>query len=97
MGNYFGTDGIRGLASSVLTPDKVLYIGQAIGRYALETCKSSECWIGIGKDTRLSGDTIEHALIAGLLSMGVSVKSFGILPTPGMLELLRIENVILEL
>lgn len=92
MGNYFGTDGIRGIASTVLSPEKVLYIGQAIGRYALETCKSSECWIGIGKDTRLSGDTIEHALVAGLLSMGVSVKSFGILPTPGIARILRIEN-----
>lgn len=92
MGNYFGTDGIRGIASTVLSPEKVLYIGQAIGRYALESSKSSECWIGIGKDTRLSGDTIEHALIAGLLSMGVSVKSFGVLPTPGIARILRMEK-----
>jgi phosphoglucosamine mutase len=92
MGNYFGTDGIRGLASTVLTPEKVLWIGQAIARYALETSKSRECWIGIGKDTRLSGDIIEHSLIAGLLSMGVSVKSFGILPTPAIARLLDMQN-----
>ncbi len=92
MGNYFGTDGIRGLASTRFTPEQVIQIGQAVGRFLRESNPTDECWVGIGKDSRISGDLIEHSLIAGLLSCGVSVKSFGILPTPGIARLAVMEK-----
>ncbi len=92
MGNYFGTDGIRGVAASDFPPDRVLLFGQAIGRFLHENYPTEEIWVGIGKDTRLSGDLIESSLIAGLLSMGVNVKSLGILPTPAIARLTMMEK-----
>lgn len=80
---YFGTDGIRGEAGrEPLTPEFVLRLGQAAGRYLRQQAERPV--VLIGKDTRESGDLLEAALAAGLLSQGVAVEHLGILPTPGV-------------
>jgi len=80
---YFGTDGIRGQAGrALLTPEFVMRLGQAAGRYLRE--RSGRPVVLVGKDTRESGDLLEAALAAGLLSQGVAVEHLGVLPTPGV-------------
>ncbi|WP_457632379.1 phosphoglucosamine mutase [Oceanithermus desulfurans] len=80
---YFGTDGIRGEAGrEPLTPEFVLRLGKAAGRYLRQ--RAERPVVLIGKDTRESGDLLEAALAAGLLSQGVAVEHLGILPTPGV-------------
>ncbi|MHB8170729.1 MAG: phosphoglucosamine mutase [Thermincolia bacterium] len=87
MGKYFGTDGIRGVANEVLTPELAFKLGRA-GAYVL-TKGSAAPKIVIGKDTRISGDMLEAALIAGITSAGVDVLQVGVLPTPGIAYLTR--------
>ncbi|MDA8233323.1 MAG: phosphoglucosamine mutase [Clostridia bacterium] len=88
MGKYFGTDGIRGVANEVLTPEMAFKLGRA-GAYVLtKGCAAPK--IIIGKDTRISGDMLEAALIAGITSAGVDVLQVGVLPTPGIAYLTRI-------
>jgi len=80
---YFGTDGIRGRAGEEpLTPEFVLQLGKAAGRYFRH--ESERPVVLLGKDTRESCDMLEAALAAGLLSQGVAVEHLGILPTPGV-------------
>ena len=84
MTKFFGTDGVRGLANAgKMTPASMLRLGQIVGQYfaAKSGGRSS---VVIGKDTRLSGDMIEAALIAGLTSVGMDVKCLGVLPTSGV-------------
>ena len=81
----FGTDGIRGSAGSadsLLNPNLVNAIGVATGIVFQEQAQ-----ILIGRDTRKSGLEIEHALIAGLTSVGVNVTLIGVIPTPGLAHL----------
>lgn len=81
---YFGTDGIRGKANvGTLTPDNVMRLGMAAGKYFLQNSTGRPSVV-IGKDTRLSGYMIESALTAGFISVGMDVKLFGPLPTPGV-------------
>ena len=82
MGKLFGTDGIRGVANSELTPILAFKLGSALGKYLRE--EHARPTVMIGKDTRLSGDLLEGALIAGLCSMGADVISLGVIPTPGV-------------
>lgn len=84
MVKFFGTDGVRGLANAgKMTPASMLRLGQVAGQYfASKTGGRSS--VVIGKDTRLSGDMIEAALIAGLTSVGMDVKRAGVLPTSGV-------------
>lgn len=79
---YFGTDGIRGLTNSVITPELAMKVGQAAGL----TFKSGDHRhrVIIGKDTRLSGYMIENALVAGFTSVGVDVLLLGPIPTPAV-------------
>jgi phosphoglucosamine mutase len=93
MGKYFGTDGIRGIANIELDSELTLKIGRAIGTYLLKK-NSNGGIIGIGKDTRLSGDMIESSLISGLLSVGLSTESLGIIPTPAVSRLVFLKNYI---
>jgi phosphoglucosamine mutase len=79
---YFGTDGIRGRANSKITADMALRVGQATG-LALRTGQHRDRGV-IGKDTRLSGYMIEHALVAGFTSVGVDVLLLGPVPTPAV-------------
>lgn len=86
MGKYFGTDGIRGIANIELNPELSFKVGKALSLYLQK--QSSNCSVvGIGKDTRLSGDMIESSVMSGLLSSGMSCKLLGILPTPAVSRL----------
>jgi phosphoglucosamine mutase len=84
---YFGTDGIRGRANGVITPELALKVGQAAGL----VFKNGEHRhrVLIGKDTRLSGYMIETALIAGFTSVGMDVLQTGPIPTPAVAMLTR--------
>ncbi len=84
---YFGTDGIRGRANGVITPELALKVGQAVGL----TFQKGEHRhrVLIGKDTRLSGYMIENALTAGFTSVGMDVLLTGPIPTPGVAMLVR--------
>ncbi|MGM0471131.1 MAG: phosphoglucosamine mutase [Bacillota bacterium] len=80
MGQLFGTDGVRGVANRDLTPELACKLGQAGGYYLTQDLEQPT--ILIGKDTRISGDMLESALIAGLNSVGIDVLQAGIIPTP---------------
>ena len=81
MGRLFGTDGVRGIANTELTPELAYKLGKA-GAYVLAKSTHKKPRIVIAKDTRISGDMLEAALSAGILSMGADVLNIGILPTP---------------
>ncbi|MGI6120474.1 MAG: phosphoglucosamine mutase [Desulfosporosinus sp.] len=91
MGQLFGTDGVRGVANSQLTPSLAFRLGQA-GAYVLSK-EYQHPRIVIGKDTRISGDMLEASLIAGICSVGVDVLPVGVLPTPGIAFLTRTLDV----
>jgi phosphoglucosamine mutase len=84
MGKYFGTDGIRGEAFVDLTEGLAYRVGQGTGLYLREQSPKEDCRVCIGRDTRISGDVIEKSLISGFLSAGVSVRTFGVVPTPAV-------------
>ncbi len=84
---YFGTDGIRGLANTVITPELALKVGQAAGLVFRNGEHRHR--VLIGKDTRLSGYMIETALVAGFTSVGMDVLLTGPIPTPGVGMLVR--------
>src|SRR5499433_373878 len=84
---YFGTDGIRGLANRVITPELALKVGQAAG--LVFTKGDHRHRVLIGKDTRLSGYMIETALVAGFTSVGMDVLLTGPIPTPAVGMLTR--------
>src|SRR5580765_1297806 len=79
---YFGTDGIRGRANGLITPELALKVGQAAG--IVFRRNEHRHRVVIGKDTRLSGYMIEQALTAGFLSVGMDVLLLGPLPTPAV-------------
>lgn len=86
---YFGTDGIRGLANSgTMEPQNVLKLGMAAGKYFMRESGRRHSVV-IGKDTRLSGYMIEPALVAGFTAVGMDVRLFGPLPTPGVAMMTR--------
>ena len=91
MGRLFGTDGVRGVANVELTADLAYKIGRA-GAYVLAGELKHKPVIIIGKDTRLSGDMLEAALIAGICSVGADVIRAGVIPTPGVAYLTRLYN-----
>ena len=83
MGKLFGTDGIRGVANQYpMTPEMALKIGRATAVFFKKDESRSK--IVIGKDTRISGDMLEYALVSGICSMGVDAYRTGIMPTPGV-------------
>ena len=83
MGRLFGTDGIRGVVGETLTAELAYRVGQAI-TIVLTKQKGCSPTITIGKDTRISSDMLESALMAGICSMGGSVMPFGTIPTPAV-------------
>ncbi|MBL4870635.1 MAG: phosphoglucosamine mutase [Robiginitomaculum sp.] len=86
---FFGTDGVRGLANSgVMEPQNVLKLGMAAGKYFMRE-NGRRHSVVIGKDTRLSGYMIEPALVAGFTAVGMDVRLFGPLPTPGVSMMTR--------
>lgn len=82
MARLFGTDGVRGVANTELTCDLAFKLGQAAGLFL-------GGHIVVGKDTRLSGDMLESALSAGIMSVGGTVLRAGIIPTPAVALLTR--------
>lgn len=90
MGRLFGTDGVRGVANKELTCDLAYKIGRA-GAYVL-TKDKKDVKIVVGMDTRISGDMLEAALVAGICSVGADVLSVGIVPTPAVAYLTRAYN-----
>ena len=91
MGKLFGTDGIRGVVGENLTADMAFRVGQAVGAVLMEE-KGSRPTVVIGKDTRISSDMLESALIAGICDMGGDVKPVGTIPTPAVAYLARRER-----
>ena len=91
MGKLFGTDGVRGIANVELTAEIALKIGKAVADILVEG-KSEKAKILIGKDTRISCDMLEGALIAGICSMGVDVVCLGVIPTPAVAYLVKKYN-----
>ncbi|WP_101773707.1 phosphoglucosamine mutase [Peptostreptococcus faecalis] len=87
MRKYFGTDGVRGIANTELDCDLAYKLGRA-GGYVLTKGKDS-VKVVVGRDTRISGDMLEAALISGLMSVGCDVITVGIIPTPAVAYLTR--------
>ena len=88
MRKYFGTDGIRRIANTELTPELVYKVAKA-GAYVLSKHTDHTPTILIGRDTRISGSLIESAMVAGFLSYGANVKILGVMPTPAVAYLTR--------
>lgn len=88
MKQYFGTDGIRGRANQPpMTPEVALKLGRAIGSFVRQGERRH--MVVIGKDTRLSGYMIEHAMVGGLTAAGMDVRLIGPCPTPAIGMLTR--------
>jgi phosphoglucosamine mutase len=89
----FGTDGVRGVANiEPVTAETALKLGRAAAHVFAETrahARSGRLKIVIGKDTRLSGYMLEHAMVAGLTSLGCDALLIGPLPTPGVAYITR--------
>ena len=77
---YFGTDGVRGVANKKLTVELAMSLGQAAGRWLIETRQEKRAVVG--RDTRRSGPMLSSALAAGLCSVGIDVVSLEVAPTP---------------
>ncbi|MEG1929807.1 MAG: phosphoglucosamine mutase [Anaerovorax sp.] len=90
MGRLFGTDGVRGIANSELTPELAFNLGKA-GAFVLSK-DTQRPVILIAKDTRISGDMLEDAISAGILAMGGNVIKAGVLPTPAVAYLVKYLN-----
>ena len=88
MRKYFGTDGIRRMANTELTPELVYKVAKA-GAYVLSKHTDHAPTIFIGRDTRISGTLIESAMTAGFLSYGANVKMLGVMPTPAVAYLTK--------
>src|SRR3984893_1605184 len=84
---YFGTDGIRGRANGLITPELALKVGQAAGLVFQRGEHRHR--VVIGKDTRLSGYMIEYAMVAGFTSVGMDVLQLGPMPTPAVAMLTK--------
>ncbi|MCL6592482.1 MAG: phosphoglucosamine mutase [Alicyclobacillus sp.] len=87
MGRLFGTDGVRGVANRELTPELAFRLGRA-GAYVLAKGGAGSRVV-VGKDTRISSDMLEAALISGVLSTGVDALRLGVISTPGVAYLTR--------
>lgn len=87
MARLFGTDGVRGIANSELSVELAMSLGK-YGAYVITKGKTNAKII-VGKDTRISGDLLEYALISGILSTGCDVIRVGVIPTPAIAKLVK--------
>ena len=87
---YFGTDGIRGRANGLITPELALKVGQAAG--VVFRRGEHRHRVVVGKDTRRSGYMIEYAMVAGFTSVGMDVLLLGPMPTPAVAMLAALEH-----
>ncbi len=88
MARLFGTDGVRGIANTELTPLLAMQLGAA-GAYVLTEEHSYRPTIMVGCDTRISGDMLANALMAGICSVGANAVYVGVMPTPAIAYLTR--------
>jgi len=88
MARLFGTDGVRGVANDELTPMLAMQLGQA-GAYVLSKENAHKPTIMVGCDTRISGDMLANALMAGACSVGANVVYVGVIPTPAIAYLTK--------
>ena len=88
---YFGTDGVRGEANVELTPELAFKLGR-FGGYVLSQHETDVPRVFVARDTRISGQMLESALVAGLLSVGIHVYKLGVLATPGVAHLVKAEK-----
>ena len=93
MGKYFGTDGVRGLANVELTPELAFKLGRCGGYVLLQHANGvAHPRVLVGRDTRISGQMLEQALVAGLLSVGIEVLQLGVVSTPAVAYLTRVQG-----
>ncbi|MGI6786842.1 MAG: phosphoglucosamine mutase [Gleimia sp.] len=99
MPRMFGTDGVRGLANRDITPSLALELGEAAARYVARTCAEYGDTVKpkalIARDTRISGEFLDHALAAGLAAAGMDVTRVGVATTPMLAYLTATEDVAL--
>ncbi len=88
MARLFGTDGVRGIANKELTASLAMQLGQA-GAYVLTKETAHKPTIIVGCDTRISGDMLANALMAGICSVGANAIFVGVVPTPAIAYLTR--------
>lgn len=88
MSRLFGTDGVRGVANSELTPELAMNLGKA-GAYVLTKENAHKPTIIVGCDTRISGGMLANALMAGICSVGANAVYLGVLPTPAVAYLTK--------
>lgn len=88
MARLFGTDGVRGVANEEPTPLLAMQLGQA-GAYVLTKENMHKPTIMVGCDTRISGDMLANALMAGICSVGANAVYVGVIPTPAVAYLTR--------
>ena len=99
MARLFGTDGVRGLANDLLTPALAVQLGEAAAQVLTrEDPASSRSRTGrfraiVGRDTRASGEFLDHAISAGLASSGIDVTRVGVLPTPAIAHLTATQDI----
>ena len=99
MTRLFGTDGVRGLANDLLTPALAVQLGEAAARVltrenpASNHSRSGRPRAIVGRDTRASGEFLDHAISAGLASSGVDVTRVGVLPTPAIAHLTATQDI----
>jgi phosphoglucosamine mutase len=91
MSRLFGTDGVRGVANEELTPELAFRIGRA-GASVLARSSDGDRPVIVGRDTRLSGTMLEAAIVAGITSVGRDVVTLGVVPTPAVACVTRVEN-----
>jgi len=99
MARLFGTDGVRGLANDLLTPTLAVQLGEAAARVltkdtpAARRPRSGRPRAIVGRDTRASGEFLDHAISAGLASSGIDVTRVGVLPTPAIAHLTATQDI----
>ena len=99
MARLFGTDGVRGLANDLLTPTLAVQLGEAAARVltkdtsAARSSRSGRPRAIVGRDTRASGEFLDHAISAGLASSGIDVTRVGVLPTPAIAHLTATQDI----
>ncbi|HXL03434.1 MAG TPA: phosphoglucosamine mutase [Bacillota bacterium] len=88
MGRLFGTDGVRGIANTFLSPELAFALGR-VGAGIIARRLGTRPTVIVGRDTRLSGDMLEAAVVSGIASVGGHAVNIGVIPTPGVAFLVR--------
>ncbi|MBB6432212.1 phosphoglucosamine mutase [Leuconostoc carnosum] len=87
---YFGTDGVRGIANQTLTPELAFRLGRTGGTILTRHMTNDKNPVVIvGRDTRISGDMLQQAIVAGFLSVGIDVLRLGVISTPAVAFLVQ--------